>query len=174
LIEKERFMTPEKPQTVITVYSRRGKAEAAVDELWHAGFRKDQIGFLFPGKGWRQATTGTEELEEDAAEGAVLGSITGGTLGGALGAAATAAIPGVGPVIAGGLLTGVLGGAAAGAALGAFAGPFVALGLPEDEARLYESDFRAGRTIVVVQTEDRRDQALVILRSHGPLHVSDH
>jgi hypothetical protein len=169
--EKEDTVAAVKHAPVVAVYSDRGKAEAAVDELWHAGIPKDQVGFAIPGEGWHQASTATERIEANAAEGALIGSITGGTLGAVAGALAVATIPGLGAVIVGGLLAGMVGGAAAGAALGAFAGPFAAMGFSEEETQAYESELRAGRTIVVVQPEERGDEVLNILRSHGATQI---
>ena len=53
----------------------------------------------------------------------------------------------------------------------AFAGPFVSMGFTESEARRYEEEFKAGRTIVVVRTEDRAEEALLGLRAFEPLHA---
>jgi hypothetical protein len=152
---------------VTAVFDDRGKAESAIDNLWHAGFRHDQIGILTPGGSVAEATTATEKTEENAAEGAVTGAAAGGAIGAVAGALATALIPGVGPVLAGGILTGLVLGGAAGAAAGSYLGPFVALGFSEDEAQQYQSELKAGRTIVTVRAEDRAADAVTILRSHG-------
>ena len=50
---------------VAAVFDNRGKAESAIDNLWHAGFRHDQIGILTPGRGVTEATTATEKTEEN-------------------------------------------------------------------------------------------------------------
>jgi len=155
---------------VIGVFEHRGKAEGAIDELWHAGFSKEQIGIASPGENLHQATTQTEDLEEKAANGAAAGAVTGAAAGAVVGAAALSIIPGIGPVLGGGLLLGLTTGAAAGAALGTFAGPFVAMGVAEEATQNYAEDLRAGRTLVVVRT-DKPEAALSILRSHGPLYV---
>jgi hypothetical protein len=152
---------------VVAVFETHGQAESAIDALWHEGFRHDQIGILIPGEGVAEATTRTEGLEENAASGAATGAITGGALGAIAGAAVAGMIPGIGPVLAAGLLAGAVGGAAAGAAVGTFLGPFIALGLSEEEARHYQKQFTAGRTIVVVKPEGRDKEAITILRSHG-------
>jgi hypothetical protein len=39
--------------------------------------------------------------------------------------------------------------------------------LPEDEAQFYHGKVEAGRTLVTVQCEGRRDEAVAILRRHG-------
>jgi hypothetical protein len=152
---------------VVGVFPDRGWAERAIDELHHHGFTRQQIGVVMPGRGVVEAHTGTEVLEDNAGTAAVAGAAAGGTLGAIAGALAMGLIPGVGPVLAGGLLAGILGGAAAGAALGTFAGPFVALGFTEDEARDYQEQFQAGRSIVVVHAGDRAAEARDILRRFG-------
>jgi hypothetical protein len=89
-------------------------------------------------------------------------------LGGVIGAGAALLIPGVGPVVAGGVLGTALAGAATGAAAGAVAGgvsgALVGLGIPEDEARYYDEEFREGRTLMTVKTDDRYDVAGDIIR----------
>src|SRR5579885_2798240 len=153
--------------TVAGVFPTRGQAEAAIDELLHAGFTQDQIGYVTPGGQVTAAVTPTARREEDAAEGAVAGTVVGGAVGARAGALVVAPIPGAGPLLAGGLLIGALGGAAAGAAVGSWVGPFVALELSDADARQYDADVRAGRTVVVVRAGDRRELAEHILRGHG-------
>ena len=41
------------------------------------------------------------------------------------------------------------------------------MGIPEEEARFYESEVKAGRTVVSVHANGRADEALTILRRHG-------
>lgn len=153
--------------TLIATFASRAQAEAAIDALWHNGFREDQVGIVMPGKGLVEADTSTGSLERKGARGAVVGAVTGGALGTLAGALVTILVPGVGTVLAGGILTGVVVGAAAGAAAGGYIGPFIALELSADESRHYESELEVGRSIVVVRTESRSAEALMILRSHG-------
>jgi hypothetical protein len=157
---------------IIAVFPNRSRADAAIDELWHAGFHEDEIGVASPGEELHQATTATGQIEDRAAQGAQTGAVAGGIAGALAGTVAAATIPGFGPILAGGMLLSMVGGAAAGAALGTFAGPFVALGLSSDEARHFETEFRAGRTIVTVQAKDKQEEAFTILHSHGPVSVA--
>src|SRR5437899_818387 len=106
-------MTNSSAVPVVAVFEHRKQAEGAIDELWHAGFPKEQIGFATPGESPRQATTTTEALEEEAAGGAATGALAGGVVGALAGAVAVAAMPGIGAVIAGGLLLHMIVGAAA-------------------------------------------------------------
>jgi hypothetical protein len=142
---------------LIGVFGDRRHAEHFVDELKRAGFRDDQMGVI------RRNEVPADDAVEDTA---VAGALTGGALGALTGVILTAGlIPGIGPVVlGGGLLAGILGGAAAGATAGGVLGALVGLGIPEEEARHYESDLKAGRTLVVVQGGSRLPQALDILR----------
>lgn len=152
--------------TILAVFDEGGQAEVALDRLWHAGFRREQIGIVKPGR-IDEAKTPAGEVEHAAARGAATGAVAGGTLGAITGALLTGFIPGIGPVVAGGLLTGLVAGAAAGAAGGAYLGPFIGMGLSEDEARRYEGNIQAGRTVVAVRPGDQHDKAVEILEHYG-------
>ena len=160
-------MTTTEQTTLISAFESGGKAEGALHELWHDGFRHDQVGIVTPEGDVREATSTGDHIEERAANGAATGAVAGGTLGAVVGAVAVGLIPGVGPVIAGGLLAGIFGGAAAGAAAGSYLGAFVGLGLSEQEAARYVRELKQGRTLVTVQPEDRYEEAATILRRHG-------
>src|SRR5947207_911013 len=159
-------------QVVVGVFDDRSRAEQAIDELHRIGFTDDQIGFAVRG-GQSQAGpgyTGTEAREGGTgAGGAAKGVITGGVLGGILGAGAALLIPGFGPIIAGGILAATLGGAAIGAAAGGLLGALTDMGVPEEEARYYQSEFEAGRIVVTVKTTNMNEQqqAMAILRRNG-------
>jgi hypothetical protein len=160
-------MQPNREPPVIAVFPDRAHAEGAIDDLWHRGFRHDEIGILIPGKGEQEAQTRTGPLEEDAARGTTTGAVAGGALGAIIGAIVVGAIPGIGPVLAGGILTGVITGAAAGAAVGVYLGPFVAMGLSESEAHYYAGQLKSGRTLVVVHADGRADEARMVLHKHS-------
>ena len=164
-------------QTVAATFDDRSEAERAINALKDAGFDRDQIGVALRDR------TAQGDLMEDtgtkAAEGAASGALGGGLLGGIVGflvGVGALAIPGIGPVVAGGALAsalGIAGGtAAAGAGIGAVAGglvgALVGLGIPEEEAKYFESGFRSGRTLVTVNAgAGRATEAVDILRAHG-------
>ncbi len=102
------------------------------------------------------------------------GAVTGGIVGGVIGVVAGLLLPFIGPAIAGGALIAALGGAALGAIAGGFMGAFVSMGVPEEQARQYEQEFKAGRTIVTVKTDDRQQDALNILSNNGAIYVNAH
>jgi hypothetical protein len=152
--------------TIAAFLPGRGHAGSAIDELWRIGVPPDQIGILSPTGNVTEASTATEHYETSAARGAETGAIAGAVAGTIAGAVATVLIPGIGAVLAGGILSGVVLGGAAGAAAGTFVGPFIALGFTEEEARGYQEELKAGRTVLVVKAGDRVDKVRSILRSH--------
>lgn len=160
--------------TVVGVFEHREQAERALEELRRAGFDDDQMGFALRGgdvpDGIRE-TQADDDTGARAGEGAVTGMVTGGLIGGLLAAGASLLIPGVGPVIGGGILATVLGGAAAGAAAGGLLGALTGMGVPEEEARYYEREFEAGRTIMTVRAGERAGEAAGIMRRYGAYDV---
>ena len=111
---------------------------------------------------------GKRLIEEEAT-----GAVTGGIVGGVLGAAVALLIPVIGPAFAGGILVAVFS-AALGAVTGGFLGAFVAMGVPEEQARHYEEEFTAGRTIVTVKTDDDQQKALDIMYHNGARYANAH
>lgn len=101
------------------------------------------------------------------------GAFTGGIVGGVLGAAVALLIPVLGPAFAGGILVTVFS-AALGAVTGGFLGVFAALGVPEEQAHHYEQEFKAGRTIITVKTEERQQDALDILYRNDARYANTH
>ncbi len=150
-------------RTVVGVFESRDDAHCAEQALKDAGFRDDQIGIAMRGE---SGMTDTEHGTK-AAEGAVGGAVTGGVVGGLLGAAASLILPGIGPVVAGGILATTLAGAATGAVAGGLLGALVGLGVPEEEARFYDSEFQAGRIIMTTNADGRYDEAYRILQDCG-------
>jgi len=153
--------------TIVGVFDDRREAERAVEELRRVGFRDDQIGVAVRGDETTGTSTAAGTTDLTTGESAATGALGGGVIGGLLGALATGLIPGVGPVLAGGLLAGILGGAAAGAATGGIIGALVGMGVPEEEAHYYDSEFRAGRVIVTVKADGRYQEASSILARYG-------
>jgi hypothetical protein len=158
---------------VVGVFNERDDAERAIEALKRNGFTDDQIGFAARDRGKPEGTIRSSDDVGDAGGGAAAGALTGGVVGGVLGALAAGLIPGVGPVLAGGLLAGVLGGAAAGAAAGGIIGALAGMGVPEDDARYYDEEFRSGRSLITVKANGRYDEARGILMQHGAYDVEN-
>jgi len=157
--------------TVVGVFEHRNDAERAIEELHRAGFTDEQIGFIVRDGGEHVthdvSTTGTSA----AGEGAVGGMLAGAGIGGLIAAAASLLVPGFGPVLAGGILATTLGGAAIGAAAGGILGSLVGMGVPEEEARYYETEFNSGRLLVTVRADGRFDEARDLLYRSGAYDV---
>jgi hypothetical protein len=101
------------------------------------------------------------EAQHAADEGAVAGALVGASLGVAVGAV-VALIPGLGVAV---ILLSAIGGLT-GAAVGAYAGPFIALEMTEAEAQEHAERIEQGRTVVVVKTADRQEEAESIMVEH--------
>jgi hypothetical protein len=168
--------------TVVGVFTDPDRARAAVSDLRQAGFRDDQIGLItrtadsaetalhasthqqFKEKTGLKHDPTHSHWEEGAAVGAAAGAATGVGLGLAV---AAGLIPGLGPVLAGGTLVAILASAGTGAAVGSILGGLVGLGVPEEEASYYDTEFKSGRTIVTVRADERSADAWNMLVRHG-------
>ena len=71
----------------------------------------------------------------------------------------------IGPVF-GGLLASVIASVAGGAIAG-LVGALVGAGVPEEEAKRFEQQVKAGRTLVTVRTVGRVGQVRSLFRRHG-------
>jgi hypothetical protein len=176
-------MTVTKRSAVVGVFDTREQGHRAVDELRRAGFSDNQITMVM-----HHRNDGTVEItdldaakaaqvtgENKAGEGAALGAVAGGLGAGAV-ALALGMIPGVGPVLSWGtgMAAAMFGiGAAAGGATGGIVGTLIGMDIPEDEARFYEKELKAGRVLVGVHT-DRTAEAQAILDRCGGGHSDGH
>jgi len=127
-----------------------------------AGFTPSDISILAPDR------AGVRDLGTDnstkAPEGATTGAGTGAILGGALGWLAgvgALAIPGLGPLIAAGPILAALSGAAVGGSVGGLTGALVGMGIPEYEAKAYESKLRTGNILMCIHVDDSEEAGLV-------------
>jgi hypothetical protein len=157
------------------IATTEAQAERIVYELKTAGFSPNDISALLPDK------TATRDFAHEkntkAPEGAAAGVGAGGLLGGGLGwlvGIGSLAIPGLGPFIAAGPIMAALSGAAVGAAVGGLTGAMVGMGIPELEAKQYESKIREGNILLSVHTEDsdERKRAQEILERNGARDIS--
>jgi hypothetical protein len=140
--------------TVAGVFNNPSDAEKALNALKDAGFTPDQVSVV--AKDTRETQTMVERSDMAGAEtsgvaaGAFLGGVTGGIAGWLVGIGALA-IPGIGPIVAAGAIATTLGGAAVGAVAGGLLGALVGAGIPEDDARTYETHVSEGRILITVQ-----------------------
>ena len=165
-------MTTNSHATVVGVFTTRTNAENAINDLHTRGFTDQQIGFIARDTNTVDQTSATAETEVPTGERAAVGAASGGVVGGLLGAAASLLIPGFGPAIAGGILAATLGGIAIGAAAGGVIGALTHVGVPEEEARYYQGEFEAGRTLVTVDAPGRQQEAIDTMRRNGAYDAS--
>jgi uncharacterized protein (TIGR02271 family) len=164
----EEDIMPTQRSTVVAVFNSRDEAERAADELQRAGFGRDQIGVVArdaSGKGHAQGREGGDTYaEEGAAAGAAAGAGVAAlaSLGMSFGV-----IPLIGPILAVGPLAAALLSAVGGAAAGGLAGGLIGWGVPEEEAKYYEGEVKAGRYLVTVKADGRYDEAWRILHRCG-------
>lgn len=162
-------------KAVLGIAKTRLQAEALVDRLHNAGFSYSDVSIIFSDK--NGAHNVSHENSTKAPEGATAGASAGGILGGTLGLLAgigTLAIPGLGPLVAAGPILATLSGFAVGAAVGGVAGALIGLGIPEYEAKIYESRLQEGNILIAVHTENNLeiDRAKGIFAQSGAEQVS--
>jgi hypothetical protein len=143
-----------KNKSVFGVYPNRNSVETALTALHHAGFSGSDVSILLPENlGPRELVTKKEtKAPEGTATGAGSGAVIGGALGWLVGIGALA-IPGLGPFIAAGPIMAALAGIGAGGVVGGFVGGLVGLGIPEYEAKRYETRLQKGGILLSVHCE---------------------
>jgi hypothetical protein len=118
------------------------------------------------------STTGKETtVTKDTAGGIVTGAVGGGVLGGLAGllvGIGAIAIPGLGALVVAGPVATTLIGAGVGAAAGGLVGALVEAGVPEEEARVYETGVKQGGVLVTARVPAGMEQmALDIMNAKG-------
>lgn len=172
--------------TVVGVFEDRQSAQSAVRALKDVGFTESDIGVASANDSSQPSiedgesidktyTDGTlnENDESYSGEGALTGAVAGAGIGALWGFGILAgALPAIGPAIAGGTLAVLLSSAAAGAAAAGVAGALIGMGFTEEEATFYESEVKAGRTIVTINAGTRRLEALSLIKQYGGYDMS--
>ncbi len=141
-------------KSAFCIATTRVQANHIIDLLKDAHFSNREISALFSDK--ESGQDFAHEKHTKAPEGTLAGVGTGGIIGGALGWIAgigALAIPGLGPFIAAGPIIAALSGAAIGATVGGITGTLIGLGIPELEAKRYESNLQQGNILISVHTE---------------------
>ena len=153
--------------TTVGVFPTRESADKAVADLKKAGYSDAQIGMV--GKDASGKTVKTDGAgHTHAGEGAAIGLAAGAASGTAIGIGILAGVvPVVGPVLALGTLGTILFNAIGGAAAAGLAGALVGWGIPDEDAKYYEGEVKAGRYLVTVDRGSRSDDASGMLRKHG-------
>jgi hypothetical protein len=148
-----------KKKLVTGLMTTRIEAENAVSAILAHGYRRDDISVLM------SEATRAKHFAIETGTKAPQGAGVGGAVGGAVGAvvAAIAAIgtnlvlPGLGLIIAGPIAAG-LAGLGAGGAVGGLVGGLVGAGIPEHEAKIYETGLRSGHILIGVEARTDEDE----------------
>ncbi|MGN7356922.1 YsnF/AvaK domain-containing protein [Paenibacillus sp. SAF-054] len=160
-------------QKIVGVFASEQDATDAIQNLKDIGYRADDISVI--GKNKADMNAIHDETGTKAPEGVAAGAATGGVLGGVAGLLAglgALAIPGIGPIVAAGPIAATLTGAAVGAGTGGLVGGLVGLGIPEDQAKEYDSDVKSGRILVMVDADDTQENRVyTIFRNHNSLNA---
>lgn len=183
-------------KAVFGLVNNTEQANRIVDRLLSSDIANEDISILFPERNKATGTTAQGnagynnpsaatgkrggvaiERGSKASEGGVVGAATGGVLGGSLGLLAgigTLAIPGLGPFIAAGPLLAALSGSAVGGSVGLLVGAIIGFGIPEYEAKKYESALKAGNILISVHTETDEEVKTVteVMKREGAKDIS--
>lgn len=176
-----------KNQRAVGVFSNRSTAEEALYTLKDSGFPMNQVSVMTKDAIHDDNIAGADvsdsvskdhvanRVDNKAEEGATLGVTTGGVVGGLTGllvGLGSIAIPGVGPImLAGAAATAIattLAGTAIGVATGGLLGGLIGLGIPEEDAKIYNDCIGRGEYLVIVDgNEADLARAHQILQTHN-------
>lgn len=153
----------------VGVFPNRHAAEQALYALRDSGFPMDRVSVITRDNIRESEIAGADvqdsvsesraaqHVDNKAEEGAAVGITTGGVLGGLTGllvGLGTLAIPGIGPVmLAGAAATAIattLAGTAIGVATGGLLGALIGLGIPEEDAKIYNDRIGRGEYLVII------------------------
>lgn len=162
---------------VLGVLTDRPAADHVIDDLREAGYNPKDISIIMRSEGNTVVNDGTgTNIADGAASGATTGAVV-GALAGLLVGIGAITLPGIGGLLIGGPVASALGltgaaattvsGAVTGALAGGLVGGLVSLGLPEEDARVYEQSVKTGAILLVIPARDgSTDVAREILEDH--------
>ena len=154
------------PTTVaLAVFYDRHIAMSAVNDLKRQKFYSHQIGVV-SSDAVKGRCKNPDVVGRDHAKGAAAGLVAGAIIGLITGLAFALV---VGLAVLEGLIVGVIVGAALGVILGALSG----MGIPRRDPNYSTKTFEAGRSIVMVATNDRGTEAREILQRNGGRDLSE-
>jgi uncharacterized membrane protein len=171
--------------TVFSVFRDVKSANKAIDELKNTGIEANDISVIAKDE-VREQIRGDVDTGNDVASSASAGAVTGGIAGalaGLLIGAGAIAVPPLGVVIAGPIATtlglssaaaGAVSGGAVGALSGGIIGALVELGVPEEDAKYFETEIQNRGIVLAVDTEGYNvNEIKNTLRMNGGERVSE-
>jgi hypothetical protein len=157
---------------IVGVFETEQAAISAIEDLKSLGYAPDDISVISRRRG--DADFIEEATQTKAPEGVATGATAGGVLGGVTGLLAglgALAIPGIGPLLAAGPIAATLAGAAIGASAGGIVGGLIGMGIPEEQAQLYNDYVEDNKFLVIVESDPAKSQRVFdIFRSYGSLN----
>jgi cation transport regulator ChaB len=167
-------------RTISATFKQRNQIDDTVRQLIDAGISRDHISVI--GKNFHTETritgfiTKRDVILGGLKQGGIFGSLFGSVLG-LLTGVGVLFIPFVGTVVAAGPIGAVLLGAASGAIAGSagagLVSTFVALGMPEDKATIYQTRLESGDFLLMVEVaQNRADEVQTLLKDGGGEEVA--
>lgn len=149
---------------VLGIFSDRPMAEEAISRLEEQGFNPRDISIIMRDQQTKQVASSTgSNIGTGAATGATTGGVV-GALTGLLAGIGAITIPGIGALLIGGPVAAALGltgaaattltGAVTGIVAGGIIGGLIGLGVPEEEAKVYEARIREGGILLAVPVDN--------------------
>lgn len=168
---------------LIGLFADSSTAEKAISELEASGFNAKDLSIIMKDK--QDAQRISENTGATVAGGAASGATTGAVIGGLAGlliGVGAITIPGIGALLIGGPLAAALGlsgaaattasGALTGALAGGLVGALVSLGVPEEEARVYQEQITAGAILLAVPVSvSKEEEARAILDANSAQQI---
>ncbi len=166
--------------TIIGIFSERTNAEDAINDLQDQGFNAKDMSIIMRDRG--EAKTLAQNTGTDVAGGTITGLTTGAVVGGLAGLVGSFVIPGLGAFLIGGPISAALGltgaaaatasGAVTGAVAGGILGAIMGLGVPREDAQVYEESINNGGILIAVPaTEETYEKAREILEAYDATNV---
>jgi hypothetical protein len=162
-------------RTIVGVFTSLVEAERTERDLMNLGIPSENISIV----AGNDANRHKEYLEKGkhASTGTGAAAAAGASFGGGVGLLAglvALVIPGVGPVVAGGALAMLLATLGIGAAGGGLIAAFREMGIPHEQAPIYEEAVRRGAVMLTVDVDSARENdALSIMVRHGARNLRD-
>lgn len=170
-------------RVLLGVFDNRIHAQDAISDFESIGLNPKDISIMM--RDQEEARDIASDTGANVAEGAVSGATTGGIIGGIAGlliGIGAIAIPGIGGLLVGGPIAAALGlsgaaattatGALTGALAGGIVGALIGLGVPEEDARVYEERIKAGAILLAVPSpEEREEEVRAVFEEHGASQI---
>ncbi len=158
-------------RTVLGVFTDQASAEAAINALQDLDYNPRDVSIVLQDRTTAENMSENTGVGSDIAGGTAAGLTTGAIIGGLAGLVAAFTLPGLGALFIGGPIATALGltgaaattasGAVTGAVAGGLLGALTGLGVPEDEARYYESKIAEGAILVLVPARAGEEQEVI-------------